>query len=277
MKVKIVSKRDYPELEEIEKRLDVIELRLPIESEDIREMREYVKDRDPDIVITVGGDATFLRRADRESDIPILAIHGGEKDSLGWHADFSLRDIDQALYDLEHGLYELVKYKRLELGFRGNSYDALNDVYVNRISSSIHFKVYCIMDGERELVYPEVLVGDGVNIANAYGSTAYNLTAGGPILYNTEAIVETPLYVNKYQYSVIAEKGFYVELVKNVGLLQYDGIEIGRIIPGEGFTVGHSDKYIEKVRINSLSESLASKLYRRDKLGRPEELIEEFN
>lgn len=268
VKVKIVSKRDYPELRKIEDRLDVVELRLVAESEDVRKAREYSKVKvglEPDIIIAVGGDATFLRRANEEPIDPILTVRGGEKDSLGWHADFALDKIDQALYDLEHGLYEVVGFRQLETEFEDRRYYAINDVYINRVGPTIHFKVYCINGEERELIYPRDLKADGIVIAGEYGSTAYNLTAGGPMLYSVDALVATPLYAMKFGKPVITKNGFCIEMTKNTALLQYDGYSIGEISPGDSFTVRHSDRRICVVKLKNLKESLASKLDRLDK------------
>jgi len=230
--------------------------------EAVRELSEHFEVGDQgEICVAIGGDGTFLE-ATRKVDCPILLIRGGEKDSLGFHADARLDALPKIIERLKRGDYDVEKHRKLRITYGGNSFDAVNDAVLFRANPAvIHFGVsYFDERGEEEPLFPGVIRGDGVIIARQIGSTAYNYFAHGPIILGGDVAVVTPIVAN-YRFSIVSDRHFKVELLKNVGSLQCDGIEVGRLKAHDAFTVTRSDKMVQIVRLRGM-ESFSEKLAR---------------
>lgn len=139
--------------------------------------------RQPAFITVLGGDGTMLRAAHYASvyQTPMLGINLG---ALGYLTDV---DRHEGLHALERALKGECKYeKRLMLTLGGGAADglvlcdrlALNDVCVSRGGSGKLITLDLHING----LYMDTLRADGVIIATPTGSTAYNLSAGGPIL-----------------------------------------------------------------------------------------------
>lgn len=143
---------------------------------------QIVEDSEAEMALSIGGDGTFLRTAANvgANDIPILGVNAGH---LGFLADVPLADFKRDLpailvdrhYNVEHRtLLELdienclQKYQRF----------ALNEVAVLKRDQSSMVSVSVWVDGTFLNQYD----ADGLVIATATGSTAYAMSAGGPIL-----------------------------------------------------------------------------------------------
>lgn len=138
-----------------------------------------------DFTIVIGGDGTLLRTARFYSDykIPVLGINIGRLGFLSQSLDTEIETIIQALIDDDYRIEE-----RLML----NSIDryALNDFVIKGCDSSRTSKFYLEINGNTVCDY----IADGLIIATPTGSTAYGLSAGGPIIYPTlDAIVVVPI------------------------------------------------------------------------------------
>lgn len=144
---------------------------------------EVVADlRQSDMVLSIGGDGTFLRAANSvgEAGIPILGVNAGH---LGFLADVPAREIMTSLSTiLEEGKYIVEHRNLLHLEIpdclqRYNPY-ALNEVAVLKRDQSSMVSVSVWVDGQFLNQYD----ADGLVIATPTGSTAYAMSAGGPIL-----------------------------------------------------------------------------------------------
>lgn len=145
-------------------------------------------------LIVIGGDGTILGVAEAASmrNIPILGINLGR---LGFLADIEPYEIEEALGKLilkQYKIEERMMLRATIIGADGdkNVFHALNDVNVTRGSFSrlVEFEI-CVND-ELSDIYP----ADGVIVATPTGSTAYNLSAGGPIVVpQANAYVVTPI------------------------------------------------------------------------------------
>ncbi|MDQ1280337.1 MAG: kinase [Thermoproteota archaeon] len=239
-KIKLVKKKEYPQLKKLHESFDISE--------------------DSEVCLAVGGDGTFLEAA-REFKGPILPIRGGEKDSLGFHADFTVEDIDEIISELKQNSYTVEEYSKLKITCKGRVYNAVNDVVLFRASpKSVHCKVYYWENGERKPLFPKDLKGDGVVFSGQIGSTAYNFFAGGPIIHRADVIIVTPLSAN-YNTSIVSEGEFCVEVTKSEGSIEYDGFTLGRLVKGEDFTVGKSTEKIKVIHLRP-RESFSEKLVR---------------
>lgn len=152
-------------------------------------VRESIPE-DLDCAIVIGGDGSFIEAARvlEKRDIPILGINMG---TLGYLTEVELNHIDEALEKVVNGEYSLEKRMMLEGIFQnGESNVALNDIVVSRKGALrvIHFRLF--VNGELLNSYKS----DGIILSTPTGSTAYNLSAGGPIVEPTASlIVITPI------------------------------------------------------------------------------------
>ena len=155
---------------------------------DIRELSVL-----PDLVLSVGGDGTFLETVLRVKDtgIPVAGVNTGR---MGFLANIPAEDIDSSIDQLCMGEFELVERTLLEINrpaglFPGESATALNEVTIQKGNlSMITVHVY-VND-----VFLNTYWADGLIVSTATGSTAYNLSVGGPILSpEDESIIISPI------------------------------------------------------------------------------------
>ena len=135
-----------------------------------------------DFALSVGGDGTFLTTAMQvaEQNIPILGINCGH---LGFLADVQTEDADQIMQKLLAGDYTIEERSMLEVSTSGDAAKrivnpfALNEVAILKQELASMISVETCLNGEPLHNY----YGDGLIISTPTGSTAYNLSAGGPI------------------------------------------------------------------------------------------------
>ncbi len=140
-----------------------------------------------DVVISLGGDGTFLRAARLALGKPVLGINLG---GLGFLTVYAPQEIPRILHALSHGQYTLEPRMTLEVHHQGRVFTALNDMVITATGAArlIHIRVW----------YNDEFLGaykaDGVIVSTPTGSTAYNLAAGGPIVYpELEVMAVTPI------------------------------------------------------------------------------------
>lgn len=240
-RVSIVKKRAYPELETVEKNFQISD--------------------NGEIYLAVGGDGTFLR-ASEKFDCPILHIRSEDRNSLGYHADVSLPEINEIVADLKQGRYVIERYPKLRITCLNQTYNAVNDAVLFRAGQkTVHFAVdYYDSEGNELPLYPGDVRGNGIIFAQQIGSTAYNYFARGPILFDVDAFVVTPISAN-YAFSIVTNRGFRVEIMKSIGFLEYDGVNIAKLRVGDSFKVTKSDKTVKIIRLRR-REKFSDKLAR---------------
>lgn len=149
---------------------------------------------DLDMFITLGGDGTILRtaRIAARYDIPILGVNLGR---LGFLAELEPAEVPARLPQLGNGDYWLEERMMLHAEHRRDgellgAYEALNDLVIARGSAARVVRLSLSLDSAPVTTY----VADGLIAATATGSTAYNLSAGGPIASpNIQDILVTPI------------------------------------------------------------------------------------
>ena len=148
-----------------------------------------------DGLITLGGDGTMLRGARLLGgrEVPILGVNLGR---LGFLTSCGRDQLDDALDRFAHGDYRAEIRMQLEAhsqtirGEERRSWLALNDVVLHKGGFARVVKLRVLVDGEDVGVY----AADGVIISTPTGSTAYNLSAGGPVVLPTQhLIITTPI------------------------------------------------------------------------------------
>lgn len=147
-----------------------------------------------DLLIVLGGDGTILRALHRFRGAvpPVLGINVG---SLGFLTGVSGEEWEEAVESIAAGNFQLSTRTllRVELhrpGGAAESFTGLNDAVVSRGHHSQLIKVEVRIDGEELSVYH----ADGLIVATPTGSTAYSMSAGGPLLLPDSAcLVITPI------------------------------------------------------------------------------------
>jgi NAD+ kinase len=147
-----------------------------------------------DLAVVLGGDGTLLAAARLLGDrqIPIVAInHGG----LGFLTEVTLDAMHPALERVLAGEFVIQRRMMMDLRLKKRSNHitqsrALNDVVINKGTLSRMIEVEARVDGQ----YVSRFRADGLIVSTPTGSTAYNLSAGGPIIFPTmSAMVVTPI------------------------------------------------------------------------------------
>lgn len=137
--------------------------------------------KDVDLLISIGGDGTFLETINivRDSGIPILGINTGR---LGFLASTYKDEIVEVLKDIRDGKYRLQTRSLLKLitqaDLFGNDNFALNELTVHKKDSSSMITIHTYIGD----LYLNSYWADGLIIATPTGSTAYSLSCGGPII-----------------------------------------------------------------------------------------------
>lgn len=146
-----------------------------------------------DLLLVLGGDGTLLSaaRLSYGFDVPLLGVNIG---NLGFMTGVDLKGLKNALVNIDNGHYKIEDRMMLtaSLLFEGEekSFTALNDIVIHKgaLGNIIYFELYVDND------FANSYRGDGIIITTPTGSTAYNLSASGSIMYPTvEAIGVTAI------------------------------------------------------------------------------------
>lgn len=143
-----------------------------------------------DAVVAIGGDGTMLYTARLMKNIPkpILGVNSGR---LGFMANTQKENLARALEQLTAGNYRLDKRYMLEAeDGDGRIWHALNEFLFSKKDSTSMVSVRAEYDD----MFVNTYWSDGLIVASPTGSTAYNLSSGGPIVVpNTDVMVLTPI------------------------------------------------------------------------------------
>ncbi|MDM8336538.1 NAD kinase [Mediterranea massiliensis] len=146
-----------------------------------------------DMVISMGGDGTFLKAASRvgRKNIPILGINTGR---LGFLADISPEEMEETFNEIHENRYKVEERSVLQLKCDNEKLQrdpyALNEIAVLKRDSSSMISIHTAINGAPLTTYQ----ADGLVIATPTGSTAYSLSVGGPIIVpHSKTIAITPV------------------------------------------------------------------------------------
>jgi len=204
LKVGIIGKRNQKELNGIVRDLvewldgNKVDYLVDSELGKNLKLKKSVKQADipkkVDLVIVFGGDGTFLSVSKQvnEYDIPILGINSG---SLGFLTEFTLDELYPIMENIIVNDYEIEERSMLSAsvykkGKKFGTYTVLNDLVINngKVSRIIDLAIYA--EGNHITTFK----ADGIIFSTPTGSTAYSLSAGGPIAHPTLPItLVTPI------------------------------------------------------------------------------------
>ncbi|WP_088104622.1 NAD kinase [Halalkalibacter urbisdiaboli] len=148
-------------------------------------------EKDPEMVITIGGDGTLLQAfhdySDRLEDTAFVGIHTGH---LGFYADWVPDEVEKLVIHIAKTPYQIVEYPLLEVVIRHIDQKeperllALNECTIKSMEGSLVSSVEIKGDTF------EIFRGDGLCISTPSGSTAYNKALGGAILHPSLASIQ---------------------------------------------------------------------------------------
>ncbi|WMJ81868.1 NAD(+)/NADH kinase [Clostridium sp. MB40-C1] len=174
---------------------------------------QNIESEDLDVIISLGGDGTILRtaRVVAKYEIPILGINMG---NLGFLTGVESLELEEAILKLSEGRYNIEERMMLqcqvENGKEIESYISLNDIVISKGALSRIFKYEIFIDDN----FYTSFKADGIIISTPTGSTAYSLSAGGPVAYPTlDVILLTPICPHSMQMrSIILESNSKINI-----------------------------------------------------------------
>jgi NAD+ kinase len=189
-----------------------------------------------DALVTLGGDGTLIAVVRRSFtyDIPVLGIYAG---NLGFLADVGMDELDSFVKKIANQECRMDERSVLEASIIKNGEKitmyAFNDIVLTRPSISNMIHIETLVDGKSFNTY----YGDGVIVSTPTGSTAYNLSAGGPVLFPlTHVFSLTPICPHSLtQRPVVLPGEFSIEMKtpKNPALIIIDGQDMHELDAGE--------------------------------------------
>jgi len=175
--------------------LDVLDV-----TSEVNTQGTYCKEQDADFGVVLGGDGTMLGVARRMgyNQIPILGVNFGK---LGFLTSFTIRDLSQILPILCGSWSRAPEFiserSMLRISINGTTSLAMNDLVVNAGEPFRMIYLEVFIDGHKIAT----IGGDGVIVSTPTGSTAYNLAAGGPILFPAvKGIILNPINPHSLTY-----------------------------------------------------------------------------
>ncbi|NQY22650.1 MAG: NAD(+)/NADH kinase [Campylobacteraceae bacterium] len=142
-----------------------------------------------DFLVSLGGDGTLISvvRKSFACDIAVLGINLG---TLGFLTDIPFSKVKPFIQDLKKDIYKIDSRMMIAGATKANTFVAFNDIVISRKSISSMIRINGKIDGKPFNTY----YGDGVIISTPTGSTAYNLSLGGPVVFPlTDAFIVTPV------------------------------------------------------------------------------------
>jgi NAD+ kinase len=210
-----------------------------------------------DALVTFGGDGTLLRgaRLCAGREVPILGVNLGR---VGFLTTATRATLDPALDALVAGRYLIERRQALQAGIKdgeGNhrvSQLAVNDVAVHKGGVARVVRVNVFIQGENVGPYS----ADGIVIATPTGSTAYSLSAGGPIVVpGVEAIIVTPIAAHTLAVRPLVVPATYRIVIEPMAgwaddlLVSFDGQTGSTLAPGESVHVRRADHRVCLIRL----------------------------
>jgi NAD+ kinase len=206
-----------------------------------------------DVLVALGGDGTFLLGAKlvAEHDVPLLGVNFG---SLGFLTPYALEDAESVLGEVLAGRLAIEERMRLEVTLRGKHRPperqaALNEAAINQREVGRLMDLSVASNGDLITNYK----ADGLILCTPTGSTAYNLSAGGPILSpDLDAVVLTPLCPHTLSHRPLVMHADLGVAVTNTspyhGVVTVDGHWSREMAPGDVVEVRRMERRLRVFR-----------------------------
>ncbi len=182
-----------------------------------------------DIILVFGGDGTMLRvaRSIQGRPAPILGVNLG---SLGFLTEITLEDLYPVLERVLDGKFSIDRRDMLQVSVhRGKDpievHHALNDAVINSGALARLINMDAFVDEDYIATFP----ADGMIISTPTGSTAYSLSAGGPVLYpKLDSVVMTPICSH-----TLTNRPLVIPAASNIRVVVISGEEVMLTVDGQ--------------------------------------------
>lgn len=213
-------------------------------AQDVRNMPDA-----PDLLVVIGGDGTLLRfaAAAAERGIPILGVNLGR---IGFLSEITAEQFSETLVRIRANEGYVEERMMLECRINDEEYPGcLNDVLISKksFSGTIQVDLYC--NGQSV----GSVFSDGIIASTPTGSTAYNLSAGGPVVtQNLDSIIVTPVCSHTLHIRPIvsAPDSVWTFHVNGEGFVAGDGIKLRCVDPDDRIIVTRSAKKTKFIRFS---------------------------
>ncbi len=222
-----------------------------------------IHDKKADIVLVLGGDGTVIQAAKQVAgkDIPILGVNFG---TLGFLTEVERPRLHQALDELLKGNYTCETRMALSCEIRQGD-------DIRKVGPVINEFVVCKRDFGHMVTtsvyvddtYVDTYAADGILISTPTGSTAYNLSAQGPILApDMEALIITPICPHSLSKKPLIVSSTCVIRLKidrtktafsDEAAIRGDGMLLGEATSGDEFIIRKADETFDMIHIGEVS------------------------
>ena len=191
-----------------------------------------------DIAVCLGGDGTVLRALTRflDTGVPVIGANFGR---VGFLTAIPGSELEVGMARVFAGEYEVVSLPTLEIECGGAGYPAVNDAVIVSGTPGRIIELQYLLDGEDLGTQP----CDGLLLATPPGSTAYNLSNGGPVLvWGLDAAVLTFVAPHTlHARPLVVGPGFKLEVINRSpdveAVVLADGHQVSSLSTGKGVTV----------------------------------------
>lgn len=210
--------------------------------------------KEVDFVISMGGDGTLIHNAKHAAKAkkPIIGVNLGQ---VGFIAGIEPNEIN-LLENIKNNNYKIASKIMLKIKASVESefkeFEAINDVVIVRdsLAKILNIKLSC---NDKKILNNR---GDGVIISTQVGSTAYNFSSGGPVVYpNANCLVFTPICPHElFSRSIIFDENSSVTLEPKLlqnqfALLNVDGNNVLKLYQGDEILVEKSNQTVDFIQI----------------------------
>ncbi len=198
----------------------------------------------PDAIVAIGGDGTVLAAAAAalDLDVPLCGVNVGR---VGYLAEFEEHEVPDLADAIARDSYSIEYHSTVAVTAESHEALAINDVVVEKVVSQRIIEVAVRVNGEDLASYRT----DGIIVASPLGSTAYSLSAGGPVVDpSLDALILTPIAPHSLlTRAIVLAPDKVVSLTVQVdrpARINVDGREMCTVAPGEEITIARGPKKV---------------------------------
>lgn len=204
-----------------------------------------------DLAVSLGGDGTMLRTVALldGAEVNILGVNFGD---LGYLTVIEPHELEAAVHRCLTGEHDIEERMLVAGTVDGQTVHALNDIVVERAPGQTTVRIGVTIDGKRFTSYP----ADGLIVSTPTGSTAYALSARGPIVFPTHSALQiTPVSPHMlFDRSLVLGPDSIVELTiesHRAAVVSVDGNTMLTMEPGETITFTRSPRIARLVTFDT--------------------------
>ena len=201
----------------------------------------------PQLLVVIGGDGTLLRFASAAAhqNIPLLGVNLGR---IGFLSEIAMNEFSSAIEKIQRGDYRVEERMMLLCRINDEPFaSCLNDILIAKQSFSGTIHIDMFIDGQPV----GSVFSDGIIASTPTGSTAYNLSAGGPVVTQSlDSIIVTAVCSHTLHIRPIvsAPDAVWTFRVNGEGFVAGDGIKLSRVNPDDRISVTRSGERVRFLR-----------------------------